>query len=282
MRKITGFYRLIRFELPFSAGICVIMGQMLALGKFATLDILFYGFFAVFSISASILVLNDYFDVQTDMINAPHRPIPSGQVSRSEALFFSLALLSCAMFFSYLLNQTALLCAIVLLLIGFMYNRFFKKSGLAGNLMVSISVGMTFIYGGLSVGQPFNKMAWFFAVIAALVDLGEEIAADAMDMDGDRLIDSKSLAIRFGAKTALKTSSTVFLCVIILSFLPFLFGWFATLYLIPILLMDGFIAWCAIKMLRSQDQLGRKYIRMLYLGATAGLIIFISMRFLGL
>ena len=69
---------------------------------------------------------------------------------------------------------------------------------------------MTFIYGGVSVGMPSNRIVWFFAVIAALIDLGEEIAADAMDMAGDRLIHSNSLAIRHGSRTALESVDVSF------------------------------------------------------------------------
>ena len=145
--------------------------------------------------------------------------------------------------------------------------------------MVSISVGMTFIFGGLSVGLPFNMMTWFFGVIAALIDLGEEIAADAMDIQGDLLIDSRSLAIRFGKDTAVKISSTVFLFVVVLSSIPFILNWFAPLYLIPILIMDGFIAYCTLRLLKTKNQQGRKYIRLLYLGATLGIVLFICMRF---
>ena len=36
MSKIKGLLKLLRFELPFSAGVCVVMGQMLALGEFAS------------------------------------------------------------------------------------------------------------------------------------------------------------------------------------------------------------------------------------------------------
>ena len=86
MKKLKGFLALIRFELPLAAGICVVLGQLFALGEFAPLNLTVTGFFSVFLISASILVSNDYFDIETDKINAPHRPIPSNLVSPGEAL----------------------------------------------------------------------------------------------------------------------------------------------------------------------------------------------------
>jgi len=72
--------------------------------------------------------------------------------------------------------------------------------------MVCFSVGMTFIYGSISVRLPSNEVVLFFGIIAALIDLGEEIAADAMDAEGDRLIKSNSLPIKYVRSTALKTS----------------------------------------------------------------------------
>lgn len=281
MHKINGLLKLIRFELPFSAGVCVVMGQMLALGEFAEVHLILYGFLSVFLISASILVMNDYFDVETDKINAPHRPIPSNLVTPNEALYFSLLLLFIGILLGYLISITALVISIVLSVVGFLYNRYFKKSGLPGNLMVSFSVGMTFIYGGASVGLPFHKMVLFFGLIAALIDLGEEIAADAMDIKGDELINSKSVAIKYGRDTALKISSFIFFFVVLLSIVPFILNWFPVIYLIPIGIMDLSIAYPALNLLNSENEEGRKYIRWIYLGAISGIIIFIIMRLIG-
>ena len=249
---------------------------------FASVTITAAGFLSVFFISASILVSNDYFDIETDKINAPDRPIPSNLVSLSEALSFSVVLLIAGLVLSYLISIAALLFSIGLAVIGFLYNRKFKKNGLAGNLLVSFSVGMTFIFGGLSVGLPFNKIVLFFGLIAALIDLGEEIAADSMDVKGDLLIDSKSLAIKFGKTTAIKTSVRIFFFVILLTIIPFLLKWFPVIYLIPIAIMDIAVGYSAIRLLKSNGEEGRKYIRNLYLGATFGLIVFLIMRLIGL
>lgn len=282
MSKIKGLLKLLRFELPFSAGVCVVMGQLLALGEFTTIPVTVFGFLSVFLISASILVMNDYFDVETDKINAPHRPIPSKLVTPNEALYFSLLLLFTGIILSYLINVSVLFISIVLAVIGFLYNRYFKKSGLPGNLMVSFSVGMTFIYGGASVGLPFHKMVLFFGLIAALIDLGEEIAADAMDIKGDQLINSNSLAIKYGKSTALKISGLIFLLVVMLSFVPFILNWFPIIYLVPIGIMDTSLAYPALKLLNSKNEEGRKFIRWIYLGAISGIIIFIVMRLFGI
>ncbi|MBW7843712.1 MAG: UbiA family prenyltransferase [Ignavibacterium sp.] len=281
MKKLKGLIRLIRFELPLAAAICVMLGQLFALGKFAPLHLTLSAAISVFLISASILVSNDYFDVETDRINAPHRPIPSNAVTSNEALLLASFLLITGIILSYTISIEALLFSIGLIVIGLLYNRKFKRHGLTGNLMVSFSVGMTFIFGGLSVGLPFNKIVLFFALIAALVDLGEEIAADSMDVKGDLLIDSNSIAIKYGKEKALRLSGLIFTSVILLSLIPFLLQWFKLIYLLPIAVMDFFIGISTYKLIKSKNEEGRKYIRLLYLGATFGLFIFLFMRLIG-
>jgi len=276
-KKLKGFFKLIRFELPFAAGICVLSGQLLALKEFPSMQLAALGFLSVFTISASILVLNDYFDIETDKINAPYRPIPSNVLTKTEALYFSIFLLIIGFASSLLININSFICIFVLTLLGYLYNRRFKKCGLLGNLIVSFSVGMTFIYGGISVGFPLDKHILFFAFTAALIDLGEEIASDAMDAKGDLLIGSNSLAIKYGKPFALKVSTIIFLVVITFSFLPLLLSWFSVIYLIPILIMDAFILFPVIKLYKIEnDDFGRKYIRIIYLGSTLGILIFIA------
>lgn len=282
MKKIKGLFRLIRFELPVAAGVCVILGQLFALGEFASPNITVVAFLSVFLISASILVSNDYFDIETDKINSPDRPIPTKLVTPSEALSFSIVLLILGLALSYYISTAALIFSVVLAIIGLLYNRKYKRYGLAGNLMVSFSVGMTFIFGGLSVGQPFNKIVLFFGVIAAFVDLAEEIAADSMDVKGDLLIDSKSIAISYGKATALNTSVAILFFVILLTVIPFLLKWFSAIYIFPIAIMDTAIGYSSLKLLKSRGEEGRKYIRWIYLGATFGLIVYLIMRLAGL
>lgn len=281
MQKLSAFFRLIRFELPFSAGICVLLGQVLSLGSFASFPLAFSGFMTIFCVSSSILVHNDIIDLESDRINSPERPLSSKLFSRLEAVFFVLLLIMCGLIFSYFINLQVFAYFLFLLIIGFAYNILFKKYGIWGNLLVSISVGSTFLIGGLSTERPLNEMVIFFSVIAALIDLAEEIAADSTDVKGDLLIDSKSVAIVWGEKNALKISLLIFMLVIGLTGIPFLYNWFSNLYLIPILIIDFSIAFSCLKLIGA-DLIGRKiHIRRIYIGATIGLLVFLIMRCFG-
>jgi geranylgeranylglycerol-phosphate geranylgeranyltransferase len=281
MNKWKGYFQLMRCELPFAAGVCVLMGQLLALAVSPPLFEMWAGFLSIFLLSASILVLNDFYDIETDRVNAPDRPIPRGAVSSSGARLFSILLLSAGLLLGALLGATMFVFAAVLALVGFLYNREFKRTGLPGNLMVSFSSGATFIYGGTSVGMPFHRTVWFFALLVALIDLGEEIAADAMDAEGDRLIRSRSLAISLGRTGAVRVSCGIFFSAVALTAVPFLLRWFGPLYIVPIGIMDISIAYSAVRLLQSDGDGGRIHIRRIYLGGTGGLVLFLLMKLSG-
>lgn len=276
--RILGLFRLFRFELPLTAGVCVILGELLALGTLPTATEIVLGFLSIFFISAAALILNDYFDLESDKINAPQRPLPAGLVSEQDVVLLSIVVTMLGFITGCLISLEALSAVILVWVVGFLYNWRFKKAGFIGNLMVSFSVGMTFIFGGITVGKPFEIIVWFFAIIVSLIDLGEEIAADAMDIEGDRLAGSHSLALVLGSEKALKISGAIFRLVVLVSSLPFLLGWLERIYLFPILLIDMVILYSTSKLLDSRIVNKRIYIRWIYLTGLVAFLIFIIIR----
>ncbi|MBE0644490.1 MAG: prenyltransferase, partial [Bacteroidetes bacterium] len=71
--RIIGMARLFRVELPVAAGLCVVLGELLALGAIPSVAAIALGFLSIFFISATALILNDYFDYEIDLVNAPAR-----------------------------------------------------------------------------------------------------------------------------------------------------------------------------------------------------------------
>jgi geranylgeranylglycerol-phosphate geranylgeranyltransferase len=279
-QKLIGIIQLFRPELPFAAGVCVVLGEIIALGKFPPLQPLLLGFICGFFLSGSALILNDYFDLEVDRINAPHRPLPSGKVSPREAVILAIVTGLLGLVAASLINWPALVLSIPFWVIGILYNWKYKQAGLAGNLMVSSSVAITFILGGIAVGEPWNKIVWTFGLIAFLIDLGEEIAGDAMDMEGDRKRGSKSIAITSGRNFALRISGIIFVTVTLISLIPFLLGWFGTGYLIMISVMDIAVLYSTTRLLSSQTpEEGRLFMRRIYLIALFGMLAFILSQF---
>ena len=275
-RKIKGALQLFRPELSFAAGICVIAGEILALGSFPSIQNLIYGFMCGFFISSPALILNDYFDLEVDKINAPNRPLPAGIISPPEVIALTIVATFFGLVAATIISIYALIISIILLIMGALYNWKLKETGLPGNFMVSFSVATTFILGGIVVGDPWNKIVWTFSIMAFFFDLGEEIAADAMDIDGDKIRNSKSIAIKKGRKVALSISSILFSLVILISFIPIWFSWLGISYLFMILISDVIIFLSVLKLQRSRtSEEGHFCIKQIYRGALLGLLAFI-------
>jgi geranylgeranylglycerol-phosphate geranylgeranyltransferase len=134
----------------------VILGELLALGKFLTTTEIVLGFLSIFFISASFLVLNDYFDIESDKINTPERPLPAGLVTERDVVLLSILVTMLGFITGYLISLEALLVVILVWIVFYLHNWRFKKAGFIGNLKVSFSVGMTFVFGGIAVDKPFD------------------------------------------------------------------------------------------------------------------------------
>jgi geranylgeranylglycerol-phosphate geranylgeranyltransferase len=122
---------------------------------------------------------------------------------------------------------------------------------------------------------------WTFAAIAFFVDLAEEIAGDAMDMEGDQKRRSKSLAILLGRETALRASAALFFLVVLIGYIPAWQRWLGTGYLVFISLSNLNTIYFTVRLLKSRTPAqGRAAMRGIYLGALFAMIAFIGGLFL--
>ena len=274
--KLIGMVRLIRPELPAAAGLCVVLGEVLALGALPPIRSLVLGFLAGFFLSATALITNDVFDLEVDRVNAPGRPLPAGLLTPREAMLEGLVVGLLGLAAAAFLHPLALLMGVIAWAVGFLYNWKFKEAGLLGNLMVSTSVGLTFVLGGIGVGRPGSPVVWAFAAIVFFFDLAEEIAGDAMDAEGDQKRHSHSFAIRWGKERALSLSGLLFFLVVMLTFVPVVEGWLGLTYLFIIAVMDALIIYFGTRLLKSQTpEAGRAWMRRLYISGTLGLLAFL-------
>ncbi|RPH38142.1 prenyltransferase [bacterium] len=276
--RLIALFRLFRFELSFTAGICVILGELLALGGLPSLTQATYGFLSIFCISATALILNDYFDIETDRINAPSRPLPSGLVTKSEVMVLSVVVALLGFLFSFLISPLAFAVTVGVWLVGFLYNWRLKRTGVWGNLFVAFSVGMTFIFGGIVVGNPFEVVVWYLAVTTFLIDLGEEIAADALDVEGDRKTGSRSLAVVWGPRRAMSVAAGIFGLVVVGSAAPFILGWLAWTYLPVMVIWDAIVIFSVKHLVDPRRRNRIKDIRRIYLSGLGLIVAFIIIR----
>jgi geranylgeranylglycerol-phosphate geranylgeranyltransferase len=204
MNKIGGFTRLIRPVNCLMMGFAVLVGAVLANPQLSSLNWLniLFGFLTGFTFCAAAMVINDYYDRKIDAINEPNRPIPSGTVKPKEALAFMAALIVVGFIFAGLVSILCFAVSASALAITATYITVGKRSGLPGNFLVSICVALPFIYGSITAIETVGLNVMLFASMAFLSNTGREITKGIVDVKGDSAERVKTLAVRFGEKTA--------------------------------------------------------------------------------
>ena len=274
--KVATVSDLLKPELPFTAGVCGIAGEGLALGGLPDLASAIFGFLVGFFISGSAMVSNDYFDQEVDRINRPDRPLPSGRATVREVVFLTIVLSFIGLLAAALLGVPALVLGLITWVVGLSYNWRFKSSGLPGNMMVAFSVSVTFVFGGVAVGN-LNGLVLTFGVLAFIFDLSEEIINGALDAKGDEKRGSKSIAIRYGRRTAIRSAGVLFASFIVISFIPFAAGWLGIVYLIMVSCVDiaVIILFSKLKTENGRIEEDRRIVRSLYITMQLFIISFL-------
>jgi geranylgeranylglycerol-phosphate geranylgeranyltransferase len=163
--------------------------------------------------------INDYYDAEIDAINKPYRPIPSGRISKIEALniYIIFSLLGVAL--SALLGLLEFLIAAAFSLSWYIYARWLKRTGIPGNALVSLGVAFTLVFGSLAAGNLTNKVM-IFSSIAFTSNLIREFVKAVEDLPGDKAYGVKTIAVRIGVERTGVLVSLLSLVVVVLTIIP--------------------------------------------------------------
>jgi geranylgeranylglycerol-phosphate geranylgeranyltransferase len=275
VEKIRAISEIIRMDLVFGAGIFVVAGEILGLGHLPPVATALLWFLTGLFVSGSANISNDYFDRDVDRVNRPDRPLPSGRISVAELRVLFAVFAAAGLAAAALLGPAVLAMAAAVWAVALLYNIRLKEIGLVGNLAVAFCVSMTVVIGGAASGAV-NGLVLTFAALAFLFDLGEEIASDAMDVEGDSLRSGRSIAARRGRLYALRLSGIAFALFVALTFLPSLAGWLGTTYLLCAAAAAVVMAYLAARLVRSATIAeGRVLVRRLYLAWGVFVIVFV-------
>ena len=217
---LSGLLSLMRPINSTMVGFAVIVGMIVS-GYFkigyisATL-----GFLTGFLISSYSMIINDRYDIEVDRINNPTRPLVKGSVSIREAELAAAILLVLGLASSIVLGWLTFLIASLFALIAWLYNYKVKKYGLLGNMLVSASVAIPYIYGAVAIGASDDPLIYFLASTSFLAGLGREVVKTICDVKGDEMRDVRSVARVWGAKAAAIVTSIFFISAILTSLVP--------------------------------------------------------------
>jgi 4-hydroxybenzoate polyprenyltransferase len=266
MALIPAFLRLIRWpNLLFIAATQWLVYACLYRPLFESPQGIGYDFTVIYWLLASVLiaaagyVINDYFDINIDEVNRPHRQVLDKVISRRWAMLWHLILSVVGLGFTALAVDwdthaylfLANLCCVIALWI---YSTHLKKSLLIGNVLIALLTSWTIWVIFLSrfswtelMGQPtaslqkFTRLSILYAGFSFIITLIREAVKDMEDRIGDAKAGCRTLPIVWGfpaAKmyTAVWTVVLILILSILLAYVIPFGWWFASLYMLAALI----------------------------------------------
>ncbi len=159
-------------------------------------------------------VVNDWFDRHVDAINEPDRPIPSGRVPGRQALWFAIVWSGLSLAIGNLLGSWVFAATIVGLALAWAYSApplRLKQNGWWGNLAVGLCYeGLPwFTAAAVMVGGAPAVETVFVALFYSLGAHGIMTLNDFKAIEGDRIMNVRSLPVQMGAEDAAKLACVV-------------------------------------------------------------------------
>ena len=199
---------------------------------------------------------NDVRDVETDRINRPRRPIPSGHITVGAARAAATALYLGAVLLAWIGSPFHGGLAMAMAMLLWLYNRFLKGKPLSGNLAVSLLCGLAVYFVELPLLIDFPLEAHDSlpaALFAFLATFAREVVKDAEDVAGDRAAGHRTFAVTSGAGAARKLAfATVALILALLPF-PALFFGYGRAYSLTAIILAGPLVFVILRELSRPD-----------------------------
>ncbi len=126
------------------------------------------------------IVFNDVFDLEEDKINRPERVLPSGQLSKRQAVIFGTGLFSFGVVFAFAASTSSGLIAILITVLALGYDKYGKHHSFLGPINMGLCRSMNLFLGMSIVGDRISEF-WFIgfiplAFVAAITLVGQKEA----------------------------------------------------------------------------------------------------------
>jgi len=233
---ITAYLQLIRPINGLIAFSAVQVGVFIAHGEVMAWQALIAGMSA-WCVCGAVNAANDCYDVATDRINKPQRPLAAGTISSGHALWLAVLLSITGIALGSWIGPIHGLVALMATVLSWMYNARWIPRGLTGNLIVSSVASSAFIYGGLLGPEPLLSLVP--TGFACLFHFGREMIKDIEDVIGDTRVQIRSIPVQHGLTRTLMLITIAFTTLILITFIPIYYHWFSLSYAGLVVLVDG-------------------------------------------
>ena len=117
------------------------------------------------------VVLNDFFDRETDAAERPERPLPSGRIPAAQAMWLGIGLLAAGIAAAFAVNRTAGGLAVAISIFVVIYDAWAKHRGFLGPLAMGICRGLNLMLGMAAVPGAIGGR-WWLAGLSVLYIAG--------------------------------------------------------------------------------------------------------------
>ena len=127
-------------------------------------------------------ILNDYIDVETDKINKPMRPLVLYSIDNRLNFTIIIILFCIGTIIAHMQNDIAKIIAIYIAMpLIIAYEIKLKKIPLIGNVIISLLVGIVFVFIEAGLSNHINQ-GWRIMILAFFLNLIREIIMDIEDI----------------------------------------------------------------------------------------------------
>lgn len=150
-------------------------------------------------------IINDYLGLPEDRINAPNRPMVTGELNPKHAMALSIGLLLVVAGVSFWLNPWSVLPMVIGVLLNVVYE-YAKAWSLMGNVIFGLSIAMCTVYGFLAAGPlptpvfTSNRICVF--ILVALLNGLMTYYTYFKDYVGDKAAGKVTFVVKYGLTVA--------------------------------------------------------------------------------
>ncbi len=160
--------------------------------------------------------INQICDFKNDSINKPHRPLPSGQMTRRQAWVFVAVTYFIALAMVAVINWQIFAIYVVAALATLAYSVppvRLKRSTWGSNIIIAlIRGGLLKVAGWAAVATVLHSVEpWYIGSIYVVFLLGATTTKDFADIEGDRAAGCITLPVRYGATFSARAISPSFI-----------------------------------------------------------------------
>lgn len=134
--------------------------------------------FATIGLYGGGVVFNDVFDATLDRIERPERPIPSGIISRTEAIVLGVYLLVLGVIGAFSVGELQGIIALCIAIAALVYNKWGKHHSQLGPLNMGLCRGLNLLLGMSILPESLLRNGWFALVpvlyIAAITTISRD------------------------------------------------------------------------------------------------------------